>query len=98
MVVGTFIVVHLHVLVKTNERKESNIVNMSNFSDFGLKVKVQLLQTGMSQKRLEEEVSRKTGLYVDGGYMYKILTGQRNPPKIITAIREILNINEDTKC
>jgi hypothetical protein len=29
---------------------------------------------------------------VDGGYMYKILTGQRNAPKIVAAICEILNI------
>ena len=28
----------------------------------------------------------------DNGYMYKILTGQRNAPKIVAAICEILNI------
>ena len=70
-------------------------MNLSKFSDFGLCVKTKLLQIGKDQKWLEEAVSEKTGLYVDGGYMYKILTGQRNAPKIVVAIREILNIQED---
>ena len=65
---------------------------LSKFSDFGLCVKTKLLQTGKSQKWLEEEVTNKTGMYVDNGYMYKILTGQRNAPKIVEAICEILNI------
>ena len=69
-------------------------MNKSKFSDFGLRVKVQLLQNGKEQKWLEQAVSEKTGLFVDGGYMYKILTGQRNAPKIVAAIREILNIKE----
>ena len=68
---------------------------MSKFSDFGLKVKMQLLQNGKDQKWLEEAVSEKTGLFVDGGYMYKILTGQRKAPKIVAAICEILNIQGD---
>ena len=69
-------------------------MNCSRFSDFGLCVKTELLRTGREQKWLEEAVSEKTGLYVDSGYMYKILTGQRNAPKIVAAIREILNIQE----
>lgn len=69
-------------------------MNMSNFSDFGLCVKTELLRIGKTQKWLEEAVAEKTGLFVDGGYMHKILTGQRNAPKIVTAIREILSIKE----
>ena len=67
-------------------------MNLSKFSDFGLCVKTKLLQIGKEQKWLEEAVSAKTGLYVDNGYMYKILTGQRNAPKIVEAIKEILGI------
>lgn len=69
-------------------------MNMSKFSDFGLCVKTELLRIGKTQKWLEEAVAKKTGLFVDGGYMHKVLTGQRNAPKIVTAIREILNIKE----
>lgn len=69
-------------------------MNNSKFSDFGLCVKTELLRQGKEQKWLEEAVSQKTGLYVDSGYMYKILTGQRNAPKIVDAIREILSIKE----
>lgn len=68
-------------------------MNESKFSDFGLCVKTELLRRGKEQKWLEETVSEKTGLYVDSGYMYKVLTGQRNAPKIVAAIREILQIN-----
>ena len=69
-------------------------MNCSKFTDFGLCVKTELLRQGKEQKWLEEAVSEKTGLYVDSGYMYKILTGQRNAPKIVTAIREILMMEE----
>lgn len=67
-------------------------MNLSKFSDFGLRVKMQLLQRGKDQKWLEKAVAEKTGLFVDGGYMYKILTGKRKAPKIVSAICEILNI------
>lgn len=69
-------------------------MNLSKFSDFGLRVKMQLLQRGKDQKWLEKAVAEKTGLFVDGGYMYKILTGKRKAPKIVAAIREILSIEE----
>lgn len=72
-------------------------MNSSKYSDFGLSVKVKLLQIGKEQKWLEEAISKKTGLYVDNGYLYKILTGQRNAPKIVAAIKEILNIEEKEK-
>ena len=73
------------------------MVNSSKYSDFGLSVKVKLLQIGKDQKWLEEAVSEKTGLYVDNSYLYKIFTGQRNAPKIVAAIKEILNIEEKEK-
>lgn len=69
-------------------------MKLTKFSAFGLAVKIKLLQIGKDQKWLEDTVSEKTGLYVDNGYLYKILTGQRSAPKIVAAIREILNIEE----
>ena len=69
-------------------------MNLSKFSDFGLAVRTELLRLGKNQKWLEEAVAEKTGLYMDSSYMYKILTGQRNAPQIVAAIREILNIEE----
>lgn len=69
-------------------------MNCSKFTDFGLCVKTELLRQGKEQKWLEEAVSEKTGLFVDNGYMYKILTGQRNAPRIVAAICEVLNIRE----
>ena len=68
--------------------------NMSKFTDFGLCIKAELLRIGKDQKWLENAVAEKTGLFVDSGYMYKILTGQRNAPKIVDAICEILNIEK----
>lgn len=64
------------------------------FTEFGLCVKNKLLRQGKEQKWLEEEITQKTGLFVDSGYMYKILTGQRNAPKIVQAICDILDISE----
>lgn len=66
------------------------------FTEFGLCVKTELLRCGKEQKWLEEEINARTGLFVDSGYMYKILTGQRNAPKIVAAICEILCIKIPT--
>ena len=68
---------------------------LSKISDFGLCVKTELLKNRRTQKWLEEEITNRTGLYVDSGYMHKILTGQRNAPKIVEAICEILNIENE---
>lgn len=67
-------------------------MEVCKFTEFGLCVKTELLRRGKEQKWLEEEAAKKTGLFVDSGYMYKILTGQRNAPKIVQAICEILDI------
>ena len=67
-------------------------MNSCKFTPFGLCVKTELLRRGKSQKWLEEEISTRNHLYVDSGYMYKILTGQRNAPKIVQAIQEILEL------
>lgn len=71
--------------------------NLSKFTDFGLCIKTELLRIGKDQKWLEQSVSEKTGLFVDNGYMYKILTGQRNAPKVVEAICEILGIENSKK-
>ena len=65
------------------------------FTEFGLCVKKRLLYLGMPQKELEQIVSERTGLFVDAGYMYKILSGQREAPKISEAIRDVLQIDTD---
>ena len=70
---------------------------LSKVSDFGLVVKTELLKKRRTQKWLEEEITKRTGLFVDSGYMYKILTGQRNAPKIVEAICEILNIENEVE-
>ena len=69
-------------------------MNNSKYTDFGLCVKTELLRQGSTQLWLEQTVTDRTGLFVDSSYMYKILTGQRSAPKIVAAIREILNLPE----
>ena len=69
-------------------------MEVCKFTEFGLYVKNKLLRRGKEQKWLEEEINKRTGLFVDSGYMYKILTGQRNAPKIVQAICEILDISD----
>jgi hypothetical protein len=39
-----------------------------------------------------QRIGEDTGVFVDDSYLYKILTGQRNAPKIVQAIRDILEI------
>ena len=62
------------------------------WSDFGLEVKMKLLQRGMKQTELIQAVRDDTGLFFDDSYLYKILRGERKPDKIVQSIRRILNI------
>lgn len=66
------------------------------FSSFGLATANRLAERGMTQKDLMETVKEKTGLFLDSGYLYKILTGQRKAPKITQAITEILDLEGGT--
>lgn len=65
--------------------------------DFGKKVKIRLIELDKTQKWLIEQVSEKTGLFFDGGYLWKVLNGERNAPRIVEAICEILDIKERCK-
>lgn len=60
--------------------------------DFRKEVKHRLIDLGKTQKWLEDEISKRTGLFVDSGYIHKIMTGHRKAPKITAAICEILGI------
>lgn len=65
------------------------------FTDFGLCVKTELLRRGVEQKWLIEQIQER-GMYADSGYLYKIFTGQRSAPKIVQAIREILELPDSS--
>ena len=61
---------------------------------FGKTVKKRLIDLERSQVWLCERVREKTGLYFDDSYLSKICTGSYAPAKMVTAIREILEIPE----
>ena len=64
-------------------------------SNFGVAVRIKLLKMGKTQDWLIEECRSKTGLYLDTGYMWRILkvVGVK-VRKIRHAICEILDLNE----
>lgn len=67
---------------------------------FGKEIKKRLVDIDRTQAWLIEQVQGTTGLYFDRSYMHKIQTGQLATPKIIQAIRDILDLPEqrqDTK-
>lgn len=67
------------------------------WSDFGLEVKMKLLQRGMKQTELIQAVRDDTGLFFDDSYLYKILRGERKPDKIVQSICRILNIQDSSE-
>ena len=67
-----------------------------SFCDFGKEVKKKLVDIDQTQKWLMERITEKTGLYMDGFYLHKILTGQSASPRIVAAIREILDLEDLT--
>lgn len=61
---------------------------------FGKEIKKRLVDMDRTQAWLIEQVRGTTGLYFDRSYMYKIQTGQLFTPKIVCAIRNILDLPE----
>ena len=57
-------------------------------------VKKRLIDIDKTQRWLCEEVSKKTGLYVDDSLLKRIFDGNVRGEKIVTAINEILEIGE----
>mgnify|MGYP000886549236 FL=1 len=65
---------------------------MANLTLFGKECKKRLIDLDKPQMWLIEQVRAATGLYFDDSYLYKIQTGQLSTPKIVAAIKEILEM------
>lgn len=63
-------------------------------SPFGKEIKKRLIDMDKKDSWLVEAVSQRTGLYFDSSYLWKICNGLISTPKIVTAIREILDLPE----
>ena len=67
---------------------------MTQYSAFSTDVRCELIKKGWTFADLASAVSEKTGLYCDGPYISRILAEERKPQKILSAIREILDLPE----
>lgn len=67
---------------------------MAQLTAFGRDIGKRLIDLERTQGWLIEQVRQMTGLYFDYSYIYKIKTGQLSTPKIVQAIREILDLPE----
>lgn len=67
----------------------------AQLTQFGKDIKYRLVDLNRTQTWLMERVTEETGLYMDSSYMTKIMTGQLATPKIVAAIRDILELPED---
>lgn len=65
---------------------------VKNITDYGMRIKMRLLELNKNQNWLIDEVASRTGLYFDSGYLHKILTGSEKSEKILTAINDILGL------
>ena len=65
---------------------------MTQYSDFSTEVRVALVRRGWNFNDLANAVQEKTSMFCDSAYISRIMSGDRNPPKIIAAIQEILGI------
>lgn len=61
----------------------------------GRAIRRRLKELGKTQMWLEEQVEDRTGLFFDNSYLWKIIVGELATPRIVEAIREILDIPEE---
>ena len=74
--------------------KGGETVGKVQVTEFGKSIKKRLVDLDRSQEWLMRQIREQTNLYIDSSYMYKILTGRLATPKIVAAIREILDLPE----
>lgn len=68
-------------------------MRVAEITPFGKAIKRKLLDMDRNQNWLIGRVVEATGLYFDGSYLYKIMTGRLTTPGVIQAICEILEID-----
>ena len=66
----------------------------NTLTPFGKAIKKKLVDLDKNQSWLIREVCTRTGLYFDGSYLHKIMTGKLDTPKVVHAICDILDIPE----
>lgn len=77
--------------------------SVAKVTDFGIAVKVRLMEMQKTQTWLVEQVKERTGTYFDSSWLHRILTGklpaesgyEGNPSKI-EVIREILGMEQES--
>ena len=67
---------------------------MQKITSFGKEIGKRLIDLDLTQNWLIQQVKERTGLYFDDSYLHKIKTGKLTSPKIVQAIREILDLPE----
>lgn len=68
---------------------------MAQLTAFGKEIKKRLIDLDRSQTWLIEEVHKKTGLYFDRSYLYKIQTGKLSTLSIVNTINQILSLTDE---
>lgn len=67
---------------------------MAQNTAFAKEVRKALIDKDMSVVELAKIVAEKTGKFCDSAYLYHIFRGDRNPPVIVGAIKDILELGE----
>lgn len=68
---------------------------MDQSLDYGKRIKIRLIELGLTQKQLTEMVAKKTGKYFDTSYLSKVIRGKLKTPGIVAAINEILGFGSE---
>ena len=91
---GIYNILHFCVNVNTEQKGWCIKVGKIPRTQFGKDIETRLIALGESHEWLIAQVASVTGLYFDRSYLNKIKTGLLNTPKVVQAIREILEITE----
>lgn len=76
--------------------KEAKNLAGSKICQYGKEIKKRLVDIDKTQEWLIGKVAEDTGLFFDSSYLYKVLTGKNNNPKIKASIEKILGLTIET--
>lgn len=67
---------------------------MVELNDFGIKVKKRLIDLQRTQNWLINEVRISTGMFMDNGYLQKLMTGRATSAHMCAVILDVLGMQE----
>lgn len=92
-VTTSYNILHSCVIVNNDSWKGGDCL-ISGITSYGQQIQIELVKRNKTRGWLIDQLRERTGMYVDGSNLYKIMTGKIKSSALTDAINDLLDIKE----